>query len=167
MMQLWDFLARLSPLTRKSLLSELERLELCGVDMPRSADIQAKLRAEFGMDGADKDTNSPPRLFFAPLDPLLSEGAPEHANSGRIARSSLNVRSGNGSAATCCRPWRATSCNQMKDLIAGDKQKEARQAVTAFQTKVVKYLESTLRDRRQRRPYPLQARDLHGVALGL
>ena len=28
MMQLWDFLARLSPLTRKSLLSELERLPL-------------------------------------------------------------------------------------------------------------------------------------------
>ena len=36
--------------------------------------------------------------------------------------------------------------HQVKDLIAGDKQKEARQAVSAFQTKVVKYLESTLRD---------------------
>ncbi len=36
--------------------------------------------------------------------------------------------------------------HQVKDLIAGDKQREARQAVTAFQTKVVKYLESTLRD---------------------
>jgi hypothetical protein len=34
----------------------------------------------------------------------------------------------------------------VKDLIAAGKQKEARQAVTAFQTKVVKYLESTLRD---------------------
>ena len=145
MMQLWDFLARLSPLTRKSLLSELERLELCGDEVPHSADIQAKLRAEFGMDGADKDTNSPPRRFFAPLDPLLSEGAPEHANSGKIARGSLNPI------------WEWISRDllptmtrdfvlQVKDLIAGGKEKEARRAITAFQTKVVKYLENTLRD---------------------
>jgi hypothetical protein len=147
MMQLWDFLARLSPLTRKSLLSELERLELCGVDVPRSSDIQAKLRAEFGMDGADKDkdTNSPPRLFFAPLNPLLSEGAPEHANSGKIARGSLNPIwewISRDLLPTMTRDF----VHQVKDLIAGDKHKEARQAVTAFQTKVVKYLESTLRD---------------------
>jgi len=145
MMQLWDFLARLSPLTRKSLLSELERLELCGVEMPRSADIKAKLRAEFGMDGADKDTNSPPRLFFAPLNPLLNEGAPEHANSGRIARGSLGPIwewISRDLLPTMARDF----VHQVKDLIAGDKQKEARQAVTAFQTKVVKYLESTLRD---------------------
>jgi len=145
MMQLWDFLARLSPLTRKSLLSELERLELCGVEMHRSADIKAKLRAEFGMDGADKDTNSPPRLFFAPLNPLLNEGAPEHANSGRIARGSLGPIwewISRDLLPTMARDF----VHQVKDLIAGDKQKEARQAVTAFQTKVVKYLESTLRD---------------------
>src|SRR5262245_6492040 len=33
---------------------------------------------------------------------------------------------------------------RMKDLIAADKQKEARQTASAFQTKVVKSLESTL-----------------------
>ena len=145
MMQLWDFLARLSPLTRKSLLSELERLELCGVDVPRSADIQAKLRAEFGMDGADKDKNSPPRLFFAPLNALLNEGAPEHPNSGRITRGSLSPIwewISRDLLPTMARDF----VNQVKDLIAANKQKEARQAVTAFQTKVVKYLESTLRD---------------------
>ena len=145
MMQLWDFLARLSPLTRKSLLSELERLELCGVDVPRSADIQAKLRAEFGMDGADKDTNSPPRLFFAPLNALLNEGAPEHPNSGRVTRGSLSPIwewISRDLLPTMARDF----VNQVKDLIAANKQKEARQAVTAFQTKVVKYLESTLRD---------------------
>ncbi len=147
MMQLWDFLARLSPMTRKSLLSELERLELCGVEVPRSADIQAKLRAEFGMDGAakDKDANSPPRLFFAPLNPLLSEGAPEHANSGKIARGSLGPIwewISRDLLPTMTRDF----VHHVKDLIAADKQKEARQAVIAFQTKVVKYLESTLRD---------------------
>ena len=147
MMQLWDFLARLSPLTRKSLLSELERLEFCGVEVPRSADIQAKLRAEFGMDGADKDkdANSPPRLFFAPLNPLLSEGAPDHANSGKIARGSLNPIwewISRDLLPTMTRDF----VHQVKDLIAADKHKEARRAVIAFQTKVVKYLESTLRD---------------------
>jgi hypothetical protein len=145
MMQVWDFLARLSPLTRKSLLSELERLEVCGVEVPRSADIQAKLRAEFGMDGADKDTNSPPRLFFAPLNPLLSEGAPDHANSGKVARVSLGPIwewISRDLLPTMTRDF----VHQVKDLVAGNKQKEARQAVTAFQTKVVKYLETTLRD---------------------
>jgi hypothetical protein len=145
MMQVWDFLARLSPLTRKSLLSELARLELCGVDVPLSADIQAKLRAEFGMDGADKDTNSPPRLFFAPLNPLLSEGSPDHANSGKIARGSLGPIwewISRDLLPTMTRDF----VHQVKDLVTGDKQKEARQAVSAFQTKVVKYLESTLRD---------------------
>ena len=146
MMQLWDFLARLSPLTRKSLLSELERLELCGVDMPRSADIQAKLRAEFGMDGSDRNNApTPPRLFFAPLNPLLSEGAPEHANSGKIVRGSLDPIwewISRDLLPTMTRDF----VHQVKDLIAADKQKEARQAVSAFQTKVVKYLESTLRD---------------------
>ena len=55
MMQLLDFLARLSPLTRKSLLSELERLELCGVDVPRSADIQARLASRPPITYSDAD----------------------------------------------------------------------------------------------------------------
>ena len=146
MMQVWDFLARLSPLTRKNLLSELERLELCGAGVPGSAEILARLRAEFGKDASDQNNaNSPSHLFFAPLDPLLSGGAPEHANSGKIARGSLNPI------------WEWISRDllptmardfvlQLKDLLAADKQKEARQAVSAFQTKVVKYLESTLHD---------------------
>ena len=46
-----EFLQRLSPLSRSCLLAELERLELCGVDIPGSADIRAKLRAEFRKDG--------------------------------------------------------------------------------------------------------------------
>ena len=146
MMQLWDFLARLSPLTRKSLLSELERLEHCGVDMPRSADIQAKLRAEFGSDSGDKNNApTPPKLFFGPLNPLLSDGAPEHANSGKIARGSLDPIwewISRDLLPTMTRDFE----HQVKDLVGAGKQKEAREAVSAFQTKVVKYLESTLRD---------------------
>jgi hypothetical protein len=141
--QIWDFLQRLTPLTRSCLLAELERLEMSGVDMPRTADIQAKLRAEFRKDGSTQNRGSPSRYFFAPLDPLLVDGAPEHANFGRIGRGSLTpiwewichdlLR-------TMARDYNA----QMKDLIAGDRQREAQQASAVFQTKVIKSLEGTL-----------------------
>jgi hypothetical protein len=74
--QLWDFLQKLTPLSRSCLLSELERLELCGIDMPGSADIQAKLRAEFRKDGSmHARATNPSRYFFAPLELLLIAGA--------------------------------------------------------------------------------------------
>ena len=80
-----DFLQRLTPLTRNCLLTELERLEMSEGEMPGSAEILAKLRAEFRKDGSTQNrVNNPSRYFFAPLEPLLVDGAPEHANSGRI-----------------------------------------------------------------------------------
>jgi hypothetical protein len=107
--RLSEFLQRLTPLSRSCLLSELERLELCGIDMPGSADVQARLRAEFRKDGSTQArATSPSRYFFAPLELLLIDGAPEHPNMGRISRNT-SPRSGSGSAATCCRPWRATT----------------------------------------------------------
>jgi hypothetical protein len=111
--------------------------------MPNTADIQARLRAEFRKDGSSQNRATPSRYFFAPLEPLLVDGAPEHANSGRIGRGSLTpiwewichdlLR-------TMARDYNA----QMKELIAGDRQREAQQAAAAFQIKVVKSLEGTL-----------------------
>ncbi|MBC9884124.1 hypothetical protein G8O24_43570, partial [Bradyrhizobium sp. INPA01-394B] len=44
---------------------------LCGIDMPGSAEIQAKLRAEFRKDGSTQArAANPSRYFFAPLEPL-------------------------------------------------------------------------------------------------
>jgi hypothetical protein len=141
--RIWEFLQRLSPLTRSCLLTELERLELCGVDIPGSADIQAKLRVEFGKDGSAQNNPSPSRYFFAPLEPLLVDGAPEHANSGRIARSSLAPI-----WEWICRdllPSMARDYNeQMKLLLAPEKAREAQQTAAAFQTKVTKSLEGIL-----------------------
>jgi hypothetical protein len=144
--KIWEFLHRLSPLSRSSLLMELERLEHCGVEMPGSADIRAKLRAEFGKDGsAQNRERQPSYYFFAPLEPLLVEGAPDYPNSGRIARGSLApiwewiTRD---LLPTMARDFNA----QMQGLMGGDKQKELTQAVSIFQTKVVKYLENTLND---------------------
>lgn len=142
--QLWDFLQKLSPLTRSCLLSELERLELCGVDMPGSADIQSKLRAEFRKDGSTQDRGSnSSRYFFAPLEPLLVDRAPEHANTGHIARSSLTPI-----WEWICRDLLPTMARDYVKAItapttAGN-DKEARKVASAFNTKVVKVLENTL-----------------------
>jgi len=141
--RIWEFLQRLSPLTRSCLLTELERLELCGVDMPGSDDLQARLRAELRPDGATDNTRTPSRFFFATLEPLLVDGAPEHANSGRIARSSLTAI-----WEWICRDLLQVMArdynDQMKALIASNKAKELQQAAAIFQVKVTKSLEGNL-----------------------
>ena len=145
--RIWEFVQRLSPLTRSCLLAELERLELCGVEMPGSADIQAKLRAEFRKDGSSANRESQPSFyFFAALEPILMEGAPDHTNPGRIARSSL-VPIWEWSTRDLLPTMARDFNSQMRGLIGNDnKKKELAQAVSVFQTKVVKYLENTLSD---------------------
>jgi hypothetical protein len=141
--RIWEFLQRLSPLTRSCLLTELERLELCGIDMPGSADLQARLRAELRPDGAADNTPTPSRYFFAPLEPLIVDGAPEHANSGRIARSSL-VPIWEWICRDLLQVMARDYNNQMKALIASNKPKELQQAAAIFQVKVTKSLEGNL-----------------------
>ncbi|MGB9118737.1 hypothetical protein [Bradyrhizobium sp.] len=142
--RLQEYLQRLSPPTRSNLLTELERLELCGAEIPGSAFITEKLRAEFRTNGqTQKRTSSPARYFFLPLEPMLVDGAPEHANSGRIQRGSLAAIwewISRDLLPTMARDF----TSQMTDLIAADKQREARQAASTFQTKVVKSLENII-----------------------
>ncbi|MDB5612002.1 MAG: hypothetical protein JWP25_8902 [Bradyrhizobium sp.] len=139
-----DFLQRLPPLTRSRLLTELERLEVCGAEMPGATAVLEKLRAEFRKDGQmRKRVLDPSSYFFAPLEPLLVDGAPEHANSGLILRGSLSAIwewISRDLLPTMARDYVAG----MNELIAANNQREARQAAAAFQTKVAKYLESTL-----------------------
>jgi hypothetical protein len=141
--RIWEFLQRLSPLTRSCLLTELERMESCGIDMPGSADLQERLRAELRPDGSPEGTPTPSRYFFAPLDPLLVDGAPEHANSGRIARTSL-VPIWEWISRDLL-PMMARDYNaQMKLLITAKKAKDVQAAAATFQTKVTKSLEGNL-----------------------
>jgi hypothetical protein len=141
--QLWDFLQRLTPLSRSCLLSELERLELCGIDMPGSADIQAKLRAEFRKDGSTQArATNPSRYFFAPLELLVIDGAPEHANAGRISRNTLTPI-----WEWICRDLLPTMARDyikaINDQVAANNPKEELKVAAAFQTKVIKVLENT------------------------
>jgi hypothetical protein len=142
--ELWEFLQRLTPLSRSCLLSELERLELCGIDMPGSADIQAKLRAEFRKDGSTQArATNPSRYFFAPLELLLIDGAPEHANAGRLSRNTLTPI-----WEWICRDLLPTMARDyikaINDQVAANDPKEVLKVASTFQIKVVKVLENTL-----------------------
>jgi hypothetical protein len=139
-----EYLQRLTPLARGNLLTELERLELCGAEMPGSTEIVASLRVEFRKDGSTQvRAGNPARYFFVPLEPLLVDGAPEHANSGRILRGSLAPIwewISRDLLPTMARDY----VKGIDGFIAANAQREAQRAVAMFQTKVVKSLESTL-----------------------
>jgi hypothetical protein len=139
-----EYLQRLTPLARSNLLTELERLEMCGTEIPGSAEILAKLRAEFRKDGSTQTRSSnPSRYFFAPLEPLLIDGAPDHANSGRILRGSLSPIwewISRDLLPTMARDY----AKAINELIGTEKEREAGQVAATFQTKVLKSLENTL-----------------------
>jgi hypothetical protein len=139
-----EFLQRLTPPTRGNLLTELERLEVCGAEIPGAAPILEKLRAEFRKDGSTQiRIGNPSRYFFAPLEPLLIDGDPEHANSGRISRGSLSPVwewISQDLLPTMARDY----VKGINELIAAGNEREARKAAATFQTKVVKSLENTL-----------------------
>jgi hypothetical protein len=139
-----DYLQRLTPSARSNLLTELERLEVCGASMHGSAAILEKLRAEFRKSGQTHvRVANPSRYFFMPLEPLLVDGAAAHANSGRILRGSLAPIwqwITHDLLPTMARDYES----EMRKLIVADNQREAKEVARTFQTKVVKYLESTL-----------------------
>ena len=139
-----EFLQRLTPLTRGSLLTELERLEICGAEIPGAAPVLEKLRAEFRKDGSTQNrVSNPSRYFFAPLEPLLIDADPDHANSGRISRGSLSPIwewISRDLLPTMARDY----AGAVIKLIAADNQREAQRVVDTFQTKVIKSLENTL-----------------------
>ena len=141
--RLSEFLQKLTPLLRSCLLSELERLELCGIDIPSSSDIQAKLRAEFRKDGSTQSrAGSPSRHFFFPLESFLINNAPEHANPGRISRCSLVPI-----WEWICRdvlPTMARDYNKAIGDLDANNSKELLKIASAFQTKILKVLDNTL-----------------------
>jgi hypothetical protein len=142
--RLKEFLQRLTPPTRSNLLEELERLEHCGAEIPGAVQVLETLRAEFRSSGQTQKRNSTPaRHFFTPLEPLLLDGAPQHEAAGGIQRGSLSAI-----WEWICRDLLPTMARdytkQVTDLIASDKQREARQAAATFQTKVVKSMENIL-----------------------
>jgi hypothetical protein len=142
--RLREFLQRLTPPTRSNLLDELERLELSGTEIPGAGEIMETLRAEFRGNGQTQKRNSAPaRFFFTSLEPLLVEGAPQHATTGGIQRGSLPSIwewISRDLLPTMARDY----AKNIHDLVAADKQRDIRQAAAAFQVKVIKSVEGVL-----------------------
>lgn len=137
------YLRQLTSQARGRLLAEIERLKMCGDETPGFDLILHELRTEFTKNGQNIRIGNPSPYFFQPLEPFLVERAPENINAGRISRGSLSPI------------WEWVSLNllptmardysdSMKQMIAANNQHEIQKIASAFQTKVVKYLEGTL-----------------------
>jgi hypothetical protein len=140
-----NYLRQLTSQTRGRLLAEIERLKMCGDDTPGFDLVLTELRDEFRKNGqAAARAANPSPFFFQPLEPLLVDRAPENINAGLISRGSLSPI------------WEWISLNllptmardyseNMKRMISANNQHEIQKIANAFQTKVVKYLQSTLK----------------------
>lgn len=141
--QLGQYLAQLAPQLRARLLAELERLHALGQEIPRLDELIATLRAELVASGqAIERLSDPARIFFQPLEPVLIDGAPEHANSGQIARGSLGPIWNLLSSELLSTMSREYVANVSK-VIAN--RKEAEKLAAVFQKKALGYLEGTMR----------------------
>jgi hypothetical protein len=141
--QIREYLGQLTPRTRGRLLTEAERLQMCGDDMTGFEVILAELRAEFRKDQTNDRVDHASRYFFQPLEPILAENSPERMNFGQIARGSLAPIwewINQDLLPTMARDYN----NTMKQALAANNPREAQQVAAAFQNKVGKYLESTL-----------------------
>jgi hypothetical protein len=137
------YLRQLTSQARGRLLAEMERLQMCGDDTPGFDVILKELRSEFRKNGQNARVTNPSPYFFQPLEPLLVDRAPESINAGLISRGSLspiwdwiNLNL----LPTMARDY----SHNLKRMIAANNPHEIQKIATAFQTKVVKYLESTL-----------------------
>jgi hypothetical protein len=139
-----EYLKRLTPLARSSLLTEIERMQLYGEDISGSALILAELRAEFRKGGETHDRlGNPSRHFFKPIEALFVDRPPERANSGQISRGSLSPIwewINHGLLPAMARDY----CETMKAALIAGQSQNVSQIATGFQSKVVKSLEGAL-----------------------
>ncbi|HET7888257.1 MAG TPA: hypothetical protein VFL62_18700 [Bradyrhizobium sp.] len=139
-----EYLARLTPLARSSLLTEIERLQMYGEDVSAFAPILAALRAEFRQSGESASrVGNPSRYFFKPIETLFVDRAPERANAGQISRGSLAPIwewINHELLPTMARDY----CEAMKTALVGGHVQEASRIADAFQSKVIKSLQGKL-----------------------
>src|SRR5579872_5351451 len=139
-----EYLSRLTPLARSSLLTEIERMQLYGEDVSAFAPILTALRSEFRKSGeAGHRIGNPPRYFFRPLEALFVDRPPEKANAGQISRGSLPAIWEWISHELLPAMTRDYSATMTKALV-GCQSREADEIANVFQTKVVKSMQGAL-----------------------
>jgi hypothetical protein len=138
------YLARLTPLARSSLLTEIERLQLYGEDVSAFVPILNALRAEFRKSGESSHRlGNPSRQFFKPLELLFVDRPPEKANAGQISRGSLFAIwewINHELLPAMARDY----CETMTKALVGGHAQQANQIASGFQIKVIKSLEGML-----------------------
>lgn len=142
--RLRQYLKQLTLQERAHLLAELERLQLYGESVAGSDLALAELRAELRANGqGETRIDHATRFFFEPLEPVLIDGPPERAGSGRISRGSL-ATIWEWMATNLLRAMANDYVTQIKRLVAANNEHEARAVAAGFQAKVVKMLEDRL-----------------------
>jgi hypothetical protein len=140
-----NYLQQLTPQARGRLLNEIERLQTCGEELKGADRILANLRAEFRKSGNTPErVGNPARYFFQPLEPILIDRMPEHANSGQISRGSLTVIwdwINQKLLPTMARDY----AEMIRKALAADNEREAQKVAKTFQGKIVKSLENNLK----------------------
>lgn len=136
-----EYLGRLTSQARRCLLTEIERMQLYGDDVPGSAVILAALRAEFRESGQSGDrAGNPSRYFYQPIEELFVDRPPERTNAGEISRGSLSPIwewINHILLPTMARDY----CDKVKRAIAVNDPRQATLVAAGFQSKVVKCLE--------------------------
>jgi hypothetical protein len=139
-----EYLRRLTPQARSSLLTEIERMQLYGEDISGSAVILAELRAEFRRGGEQTNrVSNPSRHFFKPIETLFVDRSPERVNAGQISRGSL-APIWEWITQVLLPAMARDYCEAMKEVLVADNAKQANLIAAGFQSKVVKCLEGTL-----------------------
>jgi hypothetical protein len=138
------YLGHLTSQARSSLLVEIERMQMYDEDISGFEIILAELRAEFRKSGEPHNRiGNPSRYFFKPIEALFVDRSPERANSGQISRGSLSAIwqwINQDMLPSMARDY----CEQMKQVIVKDDQREAKLIVAGFQSKTIKILEGFL-----------------------
>jgi len=142
--RLRQYLKQLTLQERAHLLAEMERLQLYGENAAGADLVLAELRAEMRANGQGESRMDPAsRYFFEPLEPVLVDGPPERAGSGRISRGSL-ATIWEWMTTNLLRAMANDYITQIKRLVAANNDHEARMVAAGFQAKVVKMLDDRL-----------------------
>lgn len=142
--RLHQYLKQLTLQERAHLLAEMERLQLYGENLAGCDVVIEELRAELHAKGqSDGRDDAASRFFFEPLEPVLVDGPPERAGSGRISRGSLPTI-WEWMTTRLLRAMASDYVTRIGRLVAVRNDHEARAVAAAFQAKVVKMLENRL-----------------------
>ncbi len=144
--RLRDYLRQLPSGARALLITELERAQLRGDEIPGGEFLLQEVRSAVREAGERTPRiGNPERLFFKPIEPFLVDDSPEHKSQGRIARATLGPIWD-----WICRdaaPQEAkTYCDEVSRALIANDTEVATSITRSFQDRVVECIRSALNE---------------------